>query len=60
MIGMMMGDQNLRQFPFPRRDRGQDRARDFLGPDFGLPALRGDEDTTVADPRELDSSDAGF
>ena len=27
MIGMMMGDQNIRQLPFPRRERGQDRAR---------------------------------
>src|ERR1700732_1346105 len=27
MIGMMMGYQNIGQLPFPRRERGQDRAR---------------------------------
>ena len=27
MIGMMMGDQNIGQLPFPRRERGQDWAR---------------------------------
>jgi hypothetical protein len=27
MIDMMMGDQNIVQLPFSRRERGQDRAR---------------------------------